>query len=350
MSTGTSWTSCMNLDTGCYNEHVPLMIDNGALAAYVVDMDDPANTKNGKPFLGNPLKRILAVPVTKDDDFDEHALWVVDNQYPKETPAIPAFKKAVENWIYGKQGFVTEPSRWFIDTEIVYDDNYRYIGKRKGEVERPPFKLELDEGGYAAWMLSDNFEDFEYLNRQPDEDEYDDYYEEAHQNVEVSVYSYDRLLRELFDIFEHEVGKKYSEVEDRMQYVVGDLKGGHYEMDADSAKDAIYDYYKDLDEKFMEDYYETAEEDKPDKKDYEHSSPDQYQKDLEGWERDIIESFCSDYEKQLKFAEYFMEEFPYNFKFEVPSHRTSYQDHPDQLKLNFEGRVNTFTKLFKLFG
>jgi hypothetical protein len=349
MSTGTSWTSCMNLDTGCYNEHVPLMIDDGALAAYVIDMNDPKNTKNGKPFLGNPLKRILAVPVTKNDDLDERGLWVVSSQYPKETPAIPEFKKIVEGWIYGKQGFTVNPSRWFIDTEVVYDDNYREIGKRKGVEEREEFKLELDEDGFVAWMLAEEFEDWNYLNRQPDEDEYDYYREEAEQNIEVNIYNYDRLIREAFDTYSHECSRTYNEVDDRMEWFVKSLANGNYDMVVDSARDAIQTWCENLDEKYEDDYIGASEDAKPEKSSYTNTDPDQYERDLRKWEQDIVEEFQRDFKTELKFIDHFMEKFPYNFKFETKQF-ARHIDHPDQLKLPFEGRVNIFTKLFSLFG
>ena len=188
--------------------------------------------------------------------------------------------------------------------------------------KRPPFKYTFDEEGTALRLLSDNFEnEYEYLNRQPDEDEYDYYMEEANENEEFQINHWDRFLKYCYEIFEKESDGEYSDVENRMEYLPNSFKNPITgdETDKTPAKDAVYDMYTDFEEEYKE-YVDEYRNDAP-------SDPDQ----LSDWEFKQKEDFLYDNDKRWSFIQYFLKDFPYEFDW-----GTEIDNSDQQLSFNYE--------------
>jgi hypothetical protein len=94
MSTGRSWTSCMNLDSGQHKDDLYCEIAAGSLVAYLVKDDD---TEIGHPLGRIHVKRFvgeagsLAIP--------EETVYGTDSP-----ELVDAFTQTVKRWIDSKQG------------------------------------------------------------------------------------------------------------------------------------------------------------------------------------------------------------------------------------------------------
>ena len=94
MSTGTHWTSCMNLNTGSNKQYVKGDLEHGTHIAYLVNHDDHDAFKYGEP--SKPLARIAIKP------FHDSSNLNGDTIYRPETTtygnSTVAFENAVHKW------------------------------------------------------------------------------------------------------------------------------------------------------------------------------------------------------------------------------------------------------------
>jgi hypothetical protein len=94
MSTGRSWTSCTNLESGMHRKDVYCEIRNGGFVAYLIKESDRE--------IDNPLARIS---IKRFDNKQGQSLAV-----PEETVygnEIEGFREIVQRWLDSKQGHVT---------------------------------------------------------------------------------------------------------------------------------------------------------------------------------------------------------------------------------------------------
>lgn len=68
MSTGTPWSSCMNMESGINRHYLPEDIRHGTHVAYLVKKDDHEGIQNGVPE--NPIARIALKPFSSPDKKD----------------------------------------------------------------------------------------------------------------------------------------------------------------------------------------------------------------------------------------------------------------------------------------
>lgn len=208
--------------------------------------------------------------------------------------------------------------------------------KNYGKItEREPFKYIWDEEGAAGYLLDENFDqEWDYLNRTPDEDEYDDYYEEASQNEEFQINHWDRFLKALREVFDNNVDIKYGGdyVKERMEsvptYFTSPITGN--DDDIEPAKEAVYDMYEELDEKWR-DYLED-ESDKPEPT----LDSEEDEKQVQEWISGLLESFKSEYSEDIRFAEYFIGYFPHEFEFDRIEYTGGRDNSDEQMSFNFE--------------
>lgn len=195
-------------------------------------------------------------------------------------------------------------------------------------VKREPFKFEYDQDGIANLIMDrDNFDDSEYLNRQPDEDEYDYYTEEAYENATYQVDDYKKLLEECYDIWLRRKDSSYYDEDDAFNDLTSFFSspwGNPNEREL--AKEAIYDFYDDIEEEF--DYSTDIE--KPIESDYKNKQD--YLEKLEEYKKEVKEFLKDNY--QYQFALKLIDDFPYNFKFEDDISRT--YKNPNQLEFDFD--------------
>ena len=89
MSTGQSWTSCMNLEGGVNAHYVSADIKGGALVAYLISKDDLN--------LQKPLARTLILPYISQMPGEEFVFGVSKAVYPPEMADV-GFSQIVVNW------------------------------------------------------------------------------------------------------------------------------------------------------------------------------------------------------------------------------------------------------------
>lgn len=223
---------------------------------------------------------------------------------------------------------VDNTPRQIIKASKLFDEVYGQVA------DREPFKYIFDEEDAAGYLLSDNFErEWDCLNRIPDDDEMNDYYEEASQNEEFQINHWDRFLKACFEVYEIESDGKYWDGSNRMEYVSGYFKTpitGN-EDDHEEASKAVYEWYEDLESRFDE--YLEDESDKPDEAGH---TTEEYKVLWNAWRDEVLYQFKSDYQKQLEFTEYFIEDFPYDFKYGSEIEYFERDNSDEQLKLNFE--------------
>lgn len=88
MSTGRSWTSCMNLNDGVYNEHVIEDVKGATLIAYAIAPNDTNIQK--------PKSRFLIKMAAKPND-PHDVMYVLEAQaYGAD---VPGFKETLERWL-----------------------------------------------------------------------------------------------------------------------------------------------------------------------------------------------------------------------------------------------------------
>jgi hypothetical protein len=217
-----------------------------------------------------------------------------------------------------------------IEPSLVYETIKELGIEDKIEIEpREPLVMTLDEYGAAQEIMSENGLDdhWEYLNRQPDEDEYDD--DSYWNNPIYDITHYDMFLENCFEIYVREIKSKYYDGEDKLDSLSSFLNNlwgvpdDRKESDKEKAKEAVYDFYSELDEEF-EDFKE------------EEGNPPKDKDELKDWLEDISVKFLKDTDNnKIKFAMGLTDNFPYNFAWE--EHRTSRtMKNPNQLELDFD--------------
>lgn len=130
MSTGTSWTSCMNLNTGSNNHYIPRDIEKGTHVAYLVKHDDTTAFEHGEP--SKPIARIALKPFHADDGEDtifrpEERVYGNGNQ---------KFERAVSEWAV--KNYPAKPGLTYQKDRSVYDDTGRnvYRAEKLQDVKR----------------------------------------------------------------------------------------------------------------------------------------------------------------------------------------------------------------------
>lgn len=90
-STGNSWRSCMNLDSGEYKQFVPSTITGGSFIAYLT-------TKKDKYELKDPISRILCKSYYANDVDGKNpdVIWVASRSYGK---SYEWFREAISNFL-----------------------------------------------------------------------------------------------------------------------------------------------------------------------------------------------------------------------------------------------------------
>lgn len=141
MSTGTNWTSCMNLSTGSNRHYVGRDIEKGTHVAYLVRHDDETAFKHGEP--SKPIARIALKPFHADDAED----GVRDTIFRPEERVYGngnrKFERAVSEWAVknypARAGLTYEKDR------DVYDDTGRnvYRAEKLQDVKRRLDRNEL---------------------------------------------------------------------------------------------------------------------------------------------------------------------------------------------------------------
>lgn len=238
--------------------------------------------------------------------------------------------------IYVKDGKLNE-YRDFNDDAIDQGKVFEIIKdlgiEDKIEIEpREPLQLTLDEEGAAKELMSENGinDHWDYLNRTPDEDEYDD--DSYWSNVIYNISRWDRFLYNCFEIYERESGSKYYEKENKLENLRDFLRHGNGD-NKEEANEAVYDFFSELDEEF-EDFKE------------EQGNPPEDKDDIKDWLEDITVKFIKDGENtKFEFAMGLIEDFPYNFAWE--EYRTSRtMKNPNQLELDFDKVEEARRKIF----
>ena len=206
-----------------------------------------------------------------------------------------------------------------------------------GSIEKQePYKFIWDEEGAAAYLFSENFDnEWDYLNRQPDEDDYDDYYEEAVRNEEFQINHWDRFLREAYNIYKEVVetntrrkrnGFSYSNYElerfDNISgYFLNPITG--IEDDKPYAKEAIIDMYEEFDEEWNDYVEENSEH---------YIDEEEREQELEKLNFDFLHEEST----RWSFIQLFQDDFPYNFSFGEGGRDNS----DEQMSFNFEAKLN----------
>lgn len=133
MSTGTHWTSCMNLHDGVNRHHIEDDIASGTHVAYLCHHDDETAFKHGEP--SKPIARIALKPfhASVDDEEDDTNPAYHEGRDTIFRPELstygnstPAFVHAVSQWAV--KHYPARPGTTYHKDSSVYDDsgNNRY--------------------------------------------------------------------------------------------------------------------------------------------------------------------------------------------------------------------------------
>lgn len=276
----------------------------------------------GAQYKTSPQANWCTAYLDRDNYWNDYSrrgdlIQIINKKEPKEKYQVFIDNKEIVE----ERDYNDRVSRIGYQLLINNDEFIENYGKIK---EKPPFKFTWDEYGTADNLLGDGDGNYEYLNRRPEtEEEYDNYYEEAIQNEEFQINHWDRFLENCYDIYENNYNSKYSDIKDRMEYISGYFKNPITQNDADKkpASDVVYDMYTDFDTKW-EDFVE--DEDFPLDDD-----------ELDEWWEIQKNDFLKRESIRWSFIEYFLEDFPYKFRFDkLGSGRIDNTD--KQLKFNFE--------------
>ena len=107
-STGKSWISCMDMDTGRFKKHLPKDIEKGSHIAYQHGEDDPT--------MSNPSARILLKPHKSRDG---HTILHPENKIYGNP--LPGFKQQVSDWT--NKHFPKKPDTIYTKDKDLYDDD-----------------------------------------------------------------------------------------------------------------------------------------------------------------------------------------------------------------------------------
>lgn len=251
----------------------------------------------------------LLIFLNRKDGFEKYQIFVVNGKIEESRD----FNDRVDN----------TPRQIIKDSKNI-EYQYGYIE------ERSPFKYIFDEEGTARYFLSEDFDDMSYLNREPDEDEYDYYYEEAIENAEFQINHWDRVINEGFIIYDDEIEHKYRDIENRMDNFVNFFKNPDDNSMAEDADIAVYDYYSEFEE-LWNDWIEEFGIVKPLETNF--KSRYEFENEYNLWYENELKEFLEEYEHKWKYIQEFLKVFPYNFKFDE---NIRINNSEDQLSLNFQ--------------
>jgi hypothetical protein len=159
-----------------------------------------------------------------------------------------------------------------------------------------------------------------------DDDEYDDIYNNA---AIYRVTDYDEVLKYCYEIYENESGGRYYEEDRRFENLVSFFSNPWVNPDdKDIAKQAVYDFFDNANETFIE--Y---------KDDYGSEPVDE--DDRDEFLLNVVKDFNEEYKTLIKFCETLEEEFPFTFNWELGNNDIprTYKN-PDQLEFKFESYKN----------
>lgn len=109
MSTGRHWTSCMNLDTGMFKEHVIQDVLGSTLVAYAIS---PKDTNIAKP------KARFLIKLASDSNDPSNCVYVLESSlYGSE---VPGFEETLRAWLH-KVNVGLKPGQYRF-SQALYDD------------------------------------------------------------------------------------------------------------------------------------------------------------------------------------------------------------------------------------
>lgn len=114
-STGTSWSSCMNMDDGSYKHHLSSDSKTGTHVAFLVNHDDPTAFKTGLP--SNPLARTM-LKAHHDEDTGDTIYRPESRSYGS---AGGNFHHAVSSW--ATQNYPAKTDTTYHKNSSLYDDD-----------------------------------------------------------------------------------------------------------------------------------------------------------------------------------------------------------------------------------
>lgn len=126
MSTGTNWTSCMNMNTGMNAHYVSRDIEHGTHVAYMVHHNDETAFKHGEP--SKPIARIALKPFKSDDGdtiFRPEGIAYGDHNN--------SFRAAVSKWAV--DNYPAKSGETYVKHENLYDDDGHTYYKTRTEDE-----------------------------------------------------------------------------------------------------------------------------------------------------------------------------------------------------------------------
>jgi len=277
--------------------------------------------------------------INKKDPYEKYQIFIKDGKVQESRD----YDDSVDN----------TPIKDIIPTLPNFEDNYGSIN------EREPLKFVFDEEATAHRFLDDDWENEEYyLNRYREEDEYEEY------NIpeEYQINHWERVINEGFDIFERKdnrntrwaTASSFDDwANDKMPNFIDLFVDPFFASEEDkpavkaSAKEAVYDdlYYK-FEEKW-EDWVRMESPTEPDEQSF--TRTEDYHTAFKNWVKEDKKDFFDENATLYHYIEWFLEEFPHEFKFELhlPDSLTYMKDNEsEQLKFNFE-KKNIFSKLLE---
>jgi hypothetical protein len=277
---------------------------------------------------------------TADPSYDGH--W---RQYTRRGDLLVFIE--VDNWknkyqIFIEDGVIKE-SRDFDDRidnlpKRIIEHNQYFFDEVYGDIApREPLKMELDEEGTAEYFLDENFDEQQYLNRQMDEDEYED--SDYYNNMEFQINHWDRVIRNGYDVYKNNVGGRWYEADDKMGSFVSFIKNSEEATpNIEEITSDVVEFYKTFEESFEE--YASDVEDKPEMLNY--KSTHEYMVALDDWREKLFNDFIANTtgaDTEWSYIQYFLKEFPYKFNFKLSYTR---DNSDEQLSLPFESRLKSF--------
>ena len=230
-----------------------------------------------------------------------------------------------------------------IDELPNFEDNYRSIK----ELEQLEYTLDEEDAVY--YLLDDNFEfSNSGFNRPPTVEEWE--YGDAYNNIKFQINHWDRFINGCFNYYTEKAARieqykrdypnhpHYSELENKMNALPGFFSDPPDATDKEAAKDAVYYFYDEFKEEWI-DFLKEYEEETPFKVNYTGKSA--YEFERKKYIKDAFEEFNDeDSQRKLAFIEYFKDEFPVTFPWEDESF---VEQDDDQLELSFESLKKYFS-------
>lgn len=250
---------------------------------------------------------------------DEHGMvWEVkgrgnDKPAEKYIPYVVELFK-MKKYIKGQRTGVG----YMPENNLVFDRDFTEEQKEEIRDANPNFKmeelepliLELDEYETAYYILApDNFDVYGGFNRQPTDEEWEyglDY------KTKYNIRSYNRLMEYGFDVYKERPKSAKENIDDFVKF----FENPQNAEDKETAKEAVYGFYEDL-ESLFDDLYLENEEYYVDKLDNEEDYDDQEEYN-EAYNEAIEEAYLEalndlENKEEWEFAENFFDTFEPNF-------------------------------------